>query len=223
MNKLDLHTSSLTHPVDTSSDASVFSHGWVRDRVDQKDRLMVLVPDEIDTSAMTRQIWELAHATGKSVQLLSLCRDDLDEPGLRRRLAMMCALLQDGGVSAEAKVELGANWVEVIRRNHLDGDLIVCFAEQRVGLLHRPLSQILQSNLKVQVYVLSGLNAQDMPKPNWLSQIIAWTGSVGIIVVSFLLQIRITSLPQDWAQTMLMIFSVLGEIWLIWGWNNLFS
>jgi hypothetical protein len=89
--------------------------------------------------------------------------------------------------------------------------------------LQRPLSQILQSNLNIRVYILSGAGAQNGPQANWFSQILAWTGSVGIIVGSFFLQIRITTLPQDWAQTTLLIFSVLGEIWLIWGWNRLLS
>jgi hypothetical protein len=48
-------------------------------------------------------------------------------------------------------------------------------------------------------------------------------GSIGIIAGSALLQIRITSLSQDWAQTTLLILSVIGEAWLIWGWNSLFS
>ena len=123
----------------------------------------------------------------------------------------------------EARVEIGTNWVEAIKLNHQKGDLVVCFGEQRAGLLQRSLSQILQSNLNVRVYILSGIGTQNVPRTNWFSQILAWTGSVGIIVGSFLLQSRITLLPQDWAQTTLLIFSVVGEIWLIWVWNNLFS
>jgi hypothetical protein len=172
---------------------------------------------------MTRQIWELANSTSTSVQLLSLCKDVLEEPALRRGLATMCALIQEAGVSAETKVEIANNWVDVIKRNYRRGDLIVCFAEQRAGLLQRPLSQLLQSSLNVQVYVLSSLDTQTLPQAKWFTQIMAWTGSVGIIVGSLLLQIRITTFPQDWAQTTLMILSVLGEVWLIWVWNSLFS
>jgi hypothetical protein len=224
MNNLELQPSSLTHPAETRSDISTRLPQSVSIGTEQGRRLLVLVPADVDYSGMTRQIWELAKATASTnVQLLSLCRDVLEEPGLRRGLATMCALIQEGGVPVEAKVEIGTSWVDTIKRNHQTGDLVVCFAEQRTGILQRPLSQILQSNLNVRVYILSGLGSQNLPQAKWFPQIMAWTGSVGIIVGSFLLQIRIASLPPDWAQTTLLIFSVIGEIWLIWIWNNLFS
>jgi hypothetical protein len=158
---------------------------------------------------------------GVPIQILGLCKDAIQEPGLRRELLTISSLLQHGGVSATLKIEIGTNWVDVVKRNYQEGDTIVCFAEQRAGLFHRPLSQMLQSNLKAPLYILSSLHPQSLPRPNWLSQIMAWAGSAGIIIASFLLQIRITALPQDWAQTTLMLFSVMGEIWLIWVWNSL--
>lgn len=223
MNKLDLHTSSLSHPADEQIDVSSFRH-YSTNTVPEQQRLLVLIPANADYSSMTRQIWELANSThSTSVQLFSLCKDILEEPGLRRSLATLCALIGEAGVSVETKVEVGTNWVEGIKRNHQRGDLVVCFAEQRTGILQRPLSQILQSNLNIRVYILSGVDAQNLPRTNWFSQFMAWSGSIGIIAGSFLLQIRITSLPQDWAQTTLLIFSVVGEIWLIRAWNNLFG
>lgn len=223
MNKIDLRPSSLTRPSDAQLDISSLRQ-YPADTSSEQPRLLVLVPADSDYSAMTRQIWQLANTTDStSVQLLSLCKDPLEEPGLRRGLAMMCALIREAGVSAETKVEFAANWVDVIKRNHQLGDLVVCFSEQRIGPLQRPLSQLLQSNLNMRVYILSGAGAQSTPRTNWFSQIMAWSGSVGIIVGSFVLQARITLLPQDWAQTTLLIFSVVGEIWLIWVWNNLFS
>lgn len=223
MNKLDLHPSSLTQPSNTQLDISSLQE-YPADTSPEQQRLLVLIPADSDYSAMTRQIWQLAKTTDSTnVQLLSLCRDILEEPALRRGLVTMRALIQEGGFSVETRVEIGTNWVDAIKRNHQKGDLVVCFAEQRAGLLQRPLSQILQSNLNVRVYILSGAGTQNAPQTSWFSQILAWTGSVGIIVGSFLLQARITLLPQDWAQTTLLIFSVVGEIWLIWVWNNLFS
>lgn len=224
MNKLDLRPSTLTQHVDLPSDISALQNHAADVSLGQGQRLLVLIPADVDYSAITRQIWELAKATTSTgIQLLSLCKDIIEEPSLRRGLATMCALIQEGGVPAEAKVEIGADWVDMIKRNYQKGELVVCFAEQRAGLLQRPLSQILQSNLNIRVYILSGAGAQSKPRTNWFSQIMVWTGSVGIIVGSFLLQARITLLPQDWAQTTLLIFSVVGEIWLIWVWNNLFS
>ena len=186
-------------------------------------RLIVLIPANIDYSATTRRIWELANAIGARILFLSLCRDIAQEPSLRRELVMISALFQNGRVFAEAKVEVGTNWVDAVKRNYQVGDMVVCFAEQRAGLLHRPLSQILEANLNVPIYILSSLSTQNISQSNWLSQLLAWLGSIGILVGFSLLQIRITLLPQDWAQTTLLILSVMGEVWSIWGWNSLFN
>jgi hypothetical protein len=183
--------------------------------------LIVLVPPASDYAAATQRVWELAISLGARVQLLGLCKDAEQELALRRQLVTMASLLQDGRVSTELKVESGTNWVQAVKRNYQAGAMIVCFAEQHTGPLHKPLSQILQSNLHAPLYILSGLHPQNLSQTNWFSQIIAWAGLLGIIAVFFLLQVRITSLPPDWAQTTLMILSVIGEIWLIWGWNNL--
>jgi hypothetical protein len=135
----------------------------------------------------------------------------------------MSALVGDGKVVAEAKVEIGRNWVDTVKSNYQAGDMIVCFAEQRAGLFHRPLSQILESNLRAPVYILSGLYPRSASRSNWLSQIIVWTGSFAILAGFFWLQVRISQLPKDPAQTVLLILSAGVEIWLIWVWNSLFS
>jgi hypothetical protein len=186
-------------------------------------RLIVLIPTASDYTSATRRIADLAKASGAHVLFLGLCRDVTQELSLRRELVTLSALLQAARVPAEAKVEIGMNWVNIVKRSYQAGDAILCFEEQQAGLLHRPLSQILESNLKAPVYILSDVSPRTLPQSDWLSQIMAWSGSVGIIISFFLLQIRINSYPQDWAQTTLMILSVIGEIWLIWVWNRLFS
>jgi hypothetical protein len=186
-------------------------------------RLIVLVPADADYGSMTRRIWELAIATSMSVQLLGLCKDAAQEPGLRRLLVIMSALIEDGKVSAKATIENGANWVEAVKKNYQSGDMIVCFAEQYDVLLHKPLHQILEANLEVPVYIISGLYPQGPSRFNVFSLISLWAGAISIIAGAFLLQTRILSLPGDWAQTTLLILSVLVEFWLIWIWNKLFS
>jgi hypothetical protein len=137
---------------------------------------------------------------------------------------MMTAMIQDGNVEAEARVAFGNNWVDIVKSNWQTGDVIVCFAEQRAGLLYKPLSQILQSNLNIPVYILSNLYPQNPSRFNGRSLLITlWAGISCIVAGSFLLQIRIVSLPPNWAQTALLILSVIAEFWLIWFWNNLFS
>lgn len=188
---------------------------------DPVHRLIVLVPDDSDYSNAARRIWELAHATGMCVLLLGLCRNTEQEPGLRRKLVTLSALVQDGRVATDVKTEVGMDWVDAVRNNYHTGDMVVCFAGQHAGLLHRPLSQILESNLKVPLYVLSSLDPQ---KPNFsrLSQVMGWSGSIGIIIGFGILQAKIVRLPEDWFQSVVFILSIIPEFWLIWIWNNLF-
>jgi hypothetical protein len=210
MTKLD-----LIPPSSTSYPASLSGYKPAR-------RLIVLVPDlESDYIPAMHRIWELANAQGANVQFLGLCKGKRQELNLRRVLATMSAMVQDDKVSTEAKVEIGTSWVEVVKPNYLTGDLIVCFAEQRVGLMHRPLSQILEANLNFPVYILSGLYPQKT-KSNWLSQVIVWSGAIGIIISFCILQVKIDQLPKDWFQNALLIFSIIPELWLIWVWNSLF-
>jgi hypothetical protein len=210
MTKLD-----ISSPSSTSYPASLSGYEPAR-------RLIVLVPDlESDYIPAIHRIWELANAQHAQIQFLGLCQDTRQELNLRRVLATMSAMVQDGKVSTEAKVEIGRNWVDILKRNYQTGDMIVCFAEQRVGLLHRPLSQILEANLNFPVYILSGLDPQKT-KSNWLSQVIVWSGAIGIIISFCILQVKIDQLPKDWFQNALLIFSIIPELWLIWVWNSLF-
>ena len=202
-------------PASTSFPASLSEHEPAR-------RLIVLVPNlETDYFHAIHRVWELANAQRVNVQFLGLCEDTRQELGFRRALVIMSAMVQDGNVPTEAKVEIGTSWVDAVKRNCHTGDMIVCFAEQRAGFLHRPLSQILKSNLNFPVYILSGLYPQKT-KSNWLSQVIVWLGCIGIIVSFCILQVRIDQLPKDWFQNALLVFSIIPELWLIWVWNSLF-
>jgi hypothetical protein len=223
MNKLDVQHPSLTYPSDFSVIQPAEEIVSVSADLKPAGRLIVLIPPDADYALATKRIWKLAMTTGMPIQFIGLCKDLAQEPGVRRELVTMAALIRDGRVCAEAKVEIGTDWVEVVKHNVQSGDMIVCFAEQRAGLFQKPLSQILQSNMKASVYILSGLIPQNPSQPNWLSQSLAWMGSIGIIAGSALVQFQITSLAQNWAQTALMIVSIIGEVGLIWGWNSLFS
>jgi hypothetical protein len=186
-------------------------------------RLIVLVPDlEWDYIPAIHRIWELAYAQCAHVLLLSLSKDPRQELSLRRALATLSAMTQDGRIPVEASVEIGMNWLSAVKRNYRTGDTIVCFAEKPTGLLHKPLSQILQSNLNIPVYVLADLFSQK-PKLNWFSHVIAWSGFIGIILGFCILQVRIIQLPADWFQNVSLILSIIPEFWLICVWNNRFG
>ena len=227
MNKLNVQHPSLSYPTTLPSDFSTLQIGEeissVNAGVEPAGRLIVLVPADIDHSLATKRLWEIAVATGMNVQLISLCKDLSEEPSMRRDLVTMSALMRDGRVCAETKVEIGTSWVEVVKHNLQSGDMIVCFAEQRAGLTHKPLSQILQSSLKAPVYILSGLYPQNPSPSVWRSQVMAWLGSISILAGAFLRQIRIVALPGNGTQTTLLVLSVIAEAWLLGTWNSLFG
>jgi hypothetical protein len=186
-------------------------------------RLMVLVPTDSNYGAAIQRIWQLATATNRSIYLLGLSKDMTEELCLRRQFSAMTALLGNSGISIEAKREFGTRWVDAIRKNYQMGDMIVCFAEQRDGLLHKPLRQVLQENLDAPIFILFDLYPHNVSRRNGLTTILLWLGWIGLIAGAFVLQIRIMSLPQVGAQTTLMLLSVFVEFWLLWVWNELFS
>jgi hypothetical protein len=185
-------------------------------------RFVVLVPDlEWSFIPTIHRIWDLANSQHARVLLISLCKDPKQAPSLRRALIILCAMVQDGRIPVETNVEIGTNWVDVIRRHYQVSDMIVCFAEQRAGLLQKPLSQILESNLGIPVYVVSGMH-MSKPKSNWLADVTAWLGSLGIIAGFGLLQIKIVQAANGWFQTLLLVLVSISEIGLIWVWDSRF-
>jgi hypothetical protein len=130
-------------------------------------------------------------------------------------------MLQDGNIPVETKVEDGTSWVDVVKRNYQSGDMIVCFAEQRAGLFQKSLSEILASNLTIPICVISGVSIPK-PKSNWLTQVMAWLGSIGIMVGFGVLQVKIVQVSEGWFQSILLILVVIPEIWLIWVWDSRF-
>ena len=184
-------------------------------------QLIILIPVHADCASVTRRICKLAGETNACVQLLGLYRDEEEELALRRELAMTSALIRDAKVYVEVIVERGTDWVEAVRNLYQTGDMIMCLTDQYTGLRRKPLSQVLESNFKTSIYILSE-TAMQKQKPGLLSQIIAWSGLVVIIGGFFLLQIDITRMPRDGFQTLLLILLLVPEIWLVQVWNSLF-
>lgn len=210
MTRLDTNSISLLYPLDDHMDT-----GLVR-------RLLVLVPAQVDYTSATHRLWELARAFGCNIFFLSLCTDPAQEASLRRQLIMMSAMVHDGKVFAEARVEMGTNWVSAVRSYLQADDMIVCLTEQRIGFLHRPLHEILKTNLDVPVYILSDPHPHNS-KQDRFSQIVMWLGFLAIVIGSGFLQVKIAQLTQGWLQTVLLVVSTLNEFWLIWVWSRLYD
>jgi hypothetical protein len=186
-------------------------------------RLMVLVPPlEVDLSAVTRRIWELAKASGAHVQFIGLYNDPAQEPRLRRDLVTMSAMTNDDRISTDVEVVFGKDWVATIRSRWQPGDMVLCFEEQRVGLSHRPLSQMLRSDLDIPLYILTGLYPQDDPRSGWPARTAAWIGAIAIIAGFFMLQAKIGQFENGWT-SILQLLSILVEAGLLLAWNSLFG
>ncbi len=212
MNKLDVSSPTLT-----VSPASFSDLQPVR-------RLIVLVPEsEVDSALAARNIWELANTLESRVQFLGLSKDAEHEPSVRRQVVTLSAMVEDENISIESKIEIGSDWLSVVKSEWHEGDVIVCYAEQRAGLPRRPLSQILESNLNATVYVLGGFHQEVQMRSSWIFNAMAWTGSIGIIIGFFLLQSKLIQLSTDWAYSTLLYISLFAEVGSIWAWNNLFE
>jgi hypothetical protein len=208
MNKLDSISTSVT-----LSTLSPEPANW----------LIVLVPGiEADLTTATQRIWELANAGSRRIRFIGLYENTAQELVLRRQLANMSAMVNNTGIYTETENISGNDWAEVVRARSQTGDLIVCFAEQRVGPLKRSLSSILQSSQDVPIYILSSTYLQKEAGFNWWTQIFAWTGFIAILAGFFLVQIRIHHLLEGWGRSTFVLISVCLELWMIWVWNELF-
>jgi len=218
MNKLDLHTPSVIRPADLEDTAYI---PWVHS--ERSRRLIVLIPENLDCSRLTRRIWELANTTGSSVQLLGLCRNTAEEMSLRRELVTLSALIQDAKINVDIRIEIGYNWLKAVKNNYQDGDMIVCIAEQSIGIRRQPLSQILESTMHTPVYILSKIRTSKSQSKLLPKMIAVWSGFAGIMIGFFVLQIKVIQMSKDGFQTLMLLLLLIPEFWFIKIWNSLFS
>lgn len=184
-------------------------------------RLIVLVPNvDLDEAQMAHEIWKMASPVKLPVILLSMCNDLSEELSLQRRLITLAALIREPRVAVETRIENGGDWRRGVRSILEDGDVILCHEEQRVGLRHKPLVDVLDS-LHVPVWTLSGFYPLNViPQRRWLKQTAFWLVAIAILVGFFYLQIQINILPASWAKNAMLYLSVLVEIGSIWAWNS---
>lgn len=186
-------------------------------------RLIVLFPaSEPDTPDLAHRIWEIARSLQANVLLLSLTNDFDEEFQLRRNLITMAAIIKDPSVSTEIMIEHGSDWVGQVKKVWRAGDTVACYEGQKVGLMHKSLDQILRSNLKAPIYLLSGYQPAANPNSTFISRASSWLGSSAIIGGFLWAEIKIIQLPQDWAHTLLIFICIFVEITLILLWNSLF-
>jgi len=184
-------------------------------------RLIVLFPaSETDTPDLVHRIWEIARSLRLNVLLFSLSNDFEEEAQLRRKLITMAAVIKDPNVSTDIMIEQGNDWVRQVRKIWRAGDILACYAGQKVGLMRKSLDQVLRSSLEAPIYILSDYRPARNPNSSFISRVSSWLGSLGLIGGFLWAEVKIIQLPQDWAHTALLYFSVVVEIALVWAWNS---
>lgn len=188
-------------------------------------RLLVLVPEsEMDIAFAAQKICGLARSLKGGVQFIGLCKDAAHESSLRRQLTLLSAMVGNEYIPVKSKTEIGNNWLNAVKFEWQNGDVIAYFSEKSSALPRRPLSEILESNLNATVYVLNGLyHQEEKSKSDWVSAAITWGGSIGLILGFFWLQSKIIQPPQDLAHSILLYISIFAEAGSIWVWNSLFG
>ena len=187
-------------------------------------RLIVLLPTSAgDDPNLSHRIWEIARSFGLNVLLLSICNDYYEESQLRRHLVTMAALIGDGHVCADIRIEHGNDWVGQAKNIYRSGDVIACFAGQRVGLMQKLLHEVLRSQLESPIYILSANQPLKNSRPKLLAQASFWSGALAIIGVFLWLEVKIVQLPQDWTHNLLLYLCVFAEVGLLLLWNSIFT
>jgi len=223
MNKLAVSPPTLTLSPASHSDPSTLP-SVAGQRPGPGRRLIVLFPAlETDTPNLAHRIWEIARSLQLNVLLLSLSNDYEEEAQLRRKLITLAAIIKDPYVSTDILIEHGNNWVGQVRKIWQAGDIVACYAGQKVGLMRKPLDQVLRSSLEATIYILSDYQPSTNPNSTFISRASSWIGSLAIIGGFLWAEVKIVQLPQDWAHTALIYACVFVEIALIYLWNSLFA
>jgi hypothetical protein len=190
-------------------------------------RLVVLVPDrDVDQAALARRIWNLAAPNKLAVLYLGLTTSSSEEPRARRQLASIAALTRDDWVKVSTTLVVETDWVQALRLRLGAEDVIVCHAEQILPGWRgaRPLGHALCEILQTPVHLLEGFYAGDPAQPaHPTAAIVFWAGAVAILGLAFWLQLQINALPKNWAESALMVISVVAECGLIGLWSRVFN
>lgn len=184
-------------------------------------RLIVLYPAfEANPVLVARKVRELAFHFESQVQLLGLSPDELQEPGIRRRLVTLSEHIEDTRIFVETRVEVGRNWLKVLQPYWRDGDMIVCFAGTDTIYKDQPLRQLFDSKFGASIYVAPDFQVGTRPSTFLNSNALAWIGSLALIAGFFWLQVRLYPLLTGGQYNLLLYASIVVETVSLWLINN---
>jgi len=191
--------------------------------------LVVVLPGVEQEALLAGRILELARTRGLGILLVGVVQEPENDAELRRALVRIAAFIGDarrGGEAApsvEIRVQRGMGWMEGVRCLLQPGDLLACCADWSVGMLHRPLHDLLAAGLSMPVYIFAETRALPLQRRQVLSQVGAWTGSLASIGAFCAVAARITVTTQGWLQSLLLLGARGVEAGLICFVNSLFG
>ncbi|MBL8091837.1 MAG: hypothetical protein JNJ43_15985, partial [Anaerolineales bacterium] len=177
--------------------------------------VVLIPPFDINLSAFAHRVWELANATGSHILLLGQFDEAQKESKLRRDVTTLSAILKNESILVESNISFGRDWIHLIRNHLHKGDMLVRVAEHKINSL--------ESQIDLQIYILSDLVSQKDANSNLLSQLTSIAGSLAIIVGFFMLQVRIIDLTKDGIRTLFLLISLPIGFGFLWAWNSLFG
>jgi hypothetical protein len=188
-------------------------------------RLVVLVPGQgLETLALAQWLASPVSLHQPSILFLSVVQSLKEEPCARLQLSDLIALTSGFPVKVESELILGKNWVDAVCEVWQPGDLVICYAGQTVSVpdaARYPLWVALSNRLDASVFALAGFYRESLRRPRTRATEVAWWGVALALVAAFgVLQIWISQNVIGWAHQILLIFSVLAEIGLLWIWNQ---
>lgn len=189
-------------------------------------RILVLLPNaDLNEAMLARVLWTLAGAHHASVHVIALIDDWADEGQVRLRVALLLALLRGSGIDPVEHYEKDTtDWISIVRRMYMPGDVVVCHAEQKLpvnnnGAPHlSPLSTHI-AMLHMPVCELHGA-IKHQPPMTLLRAIKVWGLPLLIVVLSVGLEILFMHWARNWAmwsrQAVLATYTTLEIISVVW-------
>jgi hypothetical protein len=197
-------------------------------------RLAVVIVEVTEEALLASRILELARPLGLPIVLVGIAPDRADERKIRRNLVRIAAFIREGDALYQARPERidhatrveieivqGKDWAGQMKSFLQHDDMLACYSEQVVGSKQRPLTDILASSTNTPIYSFSGLRITEKSRQNWLPQAAAWLASLVSIAGCFVVQARIVMALQGWAQSLLLLVTLIAEAGLIWLLNSL--
>jgi hypothetical protein len=110
--------------------------------------------------------------------------------------------------------------VRICQEDLSAGDVIACYAGQRVGLMQKPLHEILRCSGMRRFMSFQRMSRSKIPNQSLYHKLHSWLGALAIVGSFLWLEVNMVQLPQDWAHNFLFYLCVFVEIGILWSWNS---